>query len=214
MNFQMFKLVLEKAEEPEIKLPTSAGSLKKEESSRKNIYFCFIDYAKALDCVDHNNLWKILKEMRLPDHLTYLLRNLYAGQEATVRTGHGATDWFQLGKGVHQGCILPPCLFNFYSEYIMRHARPEEAQAGIKIAGRNINNLRYADDTTLMAESEELKSLLMKVKEESENVGLKLNIRKTKIMSSGPITSWERDGETVETMSDFIFLGLQNHCRW
>uniref|UniRef100_A0A8B9XEP9 Reverse transcriptase domain-containing protein n=1 Tax=Bos mutus grunniens TaxID=30521 RepID=A0A8B9XEP9_BOSMU len=177
--------------------------------SEKNIYFCFIDYAKAFDCVDHSKLWEILKEMEIPDHLTCLLRNLYAGQEATVRTGHG-TDWFQIGRGVHQGCILSPCLFNFYAEYIMRNAGLEEAQAGIKIARRNINNFRYADDTTLMAESEEeLKSLLMKVKEESERVGLKLNIQKTKIMASGPITSWETDGETVETVSDFIFLGSQ-----
>ena len=154
---------------------------------------------------DHNKLWKILKEMGIPDHLTCLLRNLYAGQEATVRTGHGTTDWFQIGKGVRQGCMLSPCLFNFYAEYIMRNAGLEEAQAGIKIVGRNISALRYADDTTLMAESEEeLKSLLMKVKEESEKVGLKLNIQKTKIMASGPITSWEIDGETV---SDFVFLG-------
>ena len=130
--------------------------------------------------------------MGIPDHLTCLLRNLYAGQEATVRTGHGTRDYFQIGKEVHQGCILSPCLFNFYAEYIMRNAELEEAQAGIKIARRNISNLRYADDTTLMAESEELKSLLMKVKEESEKVGLKLNIQKTKIMASGPITSWER----------------------
>ena len=137
----MFKLVLEKAEEPEIKLPTSAGSWKKQESSRKNIYFYFIDYAKAFDCVDHNKLWKILKEMGIPDHLNCLLRNLYAGQEATVRTGHGTTDWFQIGKGVHQGCILSPCLFNFHAEYITRNAGLEETQAGIKIAGRNINNL-------------------------------------------------------------------------
>ena len=136
------------------------------------------------------------------------------GQEATVRTGHGPTDWFQTGKGVHQGCILSPGLFNLYAEYIMRNAGLEEAQAGIKIAGRNINNLRYADETTLMAESEELKNLLMKVKEKSEKVGLKLNIQKTKIMASGPITSWEIDGETVETVSDFILGGLQNHCRW
>ena len=203
----MFKLVLEKAEEPEIKLPTSAGSWKKQESSKKNIYFCFIDYAKAFDCVDHNKLWKILKEMGIPDHLTCLLRNLYAGQEATVRTGLGTTDWFQIGKGVPQGCILSPCLFNLYAEYIMRNNGLKEAQAGIKIAGRHINNLRYADDTTLMAESEELKSLLMKVKEESEKFGLKLNILKKKIMASGPITSWEIDGETVETVSDFIFRG-------
>ena len=156
----------------------------------KNFYFCFIDYAKAFDCVDHNKLWKILKEMERPEHLTCLLRNLYAGQESTVRTGHGTTDWFQTGKGVCQGCILSPCLFNFCAEYIMRNAGLEEAQAGIGIAGRNINNLRYADDTTLMAESEEeLKSLLMKVRVESEKVGLKLNVRKTKIMASGPITS-------------------------
>ena len=143
--------------------------------------------------------------MGIPDHLTCLLRNLYAGQEATVRTGHGTTDWFQIGKGVSQGCILSPCLFNLYAEYIMRNAGLEEAQAGIKIARRNVNNLRYADDTTLMTESEEeLKSLLMKMKEESEKVGLKLNTQKTKVMASGPITSWEIDGETV---ADFIFLG-------
>ena len=156
--------------------------------------------------MDHNKLWKILKEMGIPDYLICLLRNLYAGQEATVRTGHGTTDWFQIGKGVCQGYILSPCLFNLYAEYIMRNAGLEEAQTGIKIAGRNINNLRYADDNTLMAESEEeLKSLLMKVKEESEKVGLKLNIQKTKIMASGPITSWQIDGETMETVTDFIF---------
>ena len=149
--------------------------------------------------MDHNKLWKILKDVGIPDHLTCLLRNLYAGQEATVRTGHETTDWFQIGKGVHQGCILSPCLFNLYAEYIMR-------KAGIKIARRNVNNLRYADDTTLMAESEEeLKSLLMKVKEENEKAGLKFNIQKTKIMASGPITSWQIDGETVETVADFIF---------
>ena len=152
-------------------------------------------------------LWKILKVMGIPDHLTCLLRTLYAGQEATVRTGHGTTDWFQIGKGVHQGCVLSPCLLNLYAEYIMQNARLVEAQAGIKIARRNINNLGYADDTTIMAESEELKSLLMKVKEESEKVGLKLNIQKTKIMASGPITSWEIHRETVETVSDFIFEG-------
>uniref|UniRef100_A0AC11E105 Uncharacterized protein n=4 Tax=Ovis aries TaxID=9940 RepID=A0AC11E105_SHEEP len=151
--------------------------MEKAREFQKNIYFCFIDYAKAFDCVDHNNLWKILKEMGIPDHLTCLLRNLYAGQEATVRTGHGTADWFQIGKGVCQGCILSPCLFNLYAEYMVRNAGLEEARAGIKIAGRNINNLRYADDTTLMAESEEeLKSLLMRVKEESEKVGLKLTI--------------------------------------
>ena len=138
----MFKLISENAEEPEIKLPTSAGSWNKQESSRKTSYFCFIDYAKAFDCVDHNTLWKILKVMGIPDHLTCLLRNLYAGQEATVRTGHGTTDWFQIGKGVYQGCILSPCLFNFYAEYIMRKAGLEEAQSGIKIAMRNVNNLR------------------------------------------------------------------------
>ena len=152
--------------------------------------------------------------MGIPDHLTCLLRNLYAGQEASVRTGHGTTDWFQIGKGVHQGCISSPCLFNLYAEYIMRNTWLEEAQARIKIARRNINNLRYADDTTLMAECKELKSLLMKVKEKSEKVGLKLNIQKTKTMASGPITSWEIDGEAVETVADFIFRGLQNHCRW
>ena len=147
--------------------------------------------------------------MDIPDHLTCLLRYLYAGQQATVRAGHGTTDWFQIGKGVHQGCIFSPCLFNLWN------AGLEDTQAGIKIAGRNINNLRYADDTTLMAESEEeLNNLLMKVKEESEKVGLKLSIQKTKIMASGHITSWEIDGETVETVSAFIFGRLQNHCRW
>ena len=144
---------------------------------QKNIYFCFINYAKALDCVDHKKLWKILKEIGISDHLTCLLRNRYAGQEATVRTGHGTTDWFQIGKGVCQGCMLSPYLFNFYAEYIMRNAGLDEIQAGIKISGRNINNLRYADDTTPVAESEELKSLLLKVKEESEKVGLRLNIQ-------------------------------------
>ena len=153
----------------------------------------------------HNKLWKILKEMGIPDHLTCLLRNLYAGQEVTVRTGHGTTDWFQIRKGVCQGCILSPCIFNLYAEYIMRNTGLEEAQAGIKISRRNIKNFRYADDTTLMAENEELKSLLMKVKKESEKVGLKLNIQKTKIMASSPITSWEIDGETVETVANFIF---------
>ena len=158
--------------------------------------------------MDHNKLWKILKEMGIPDHLTCLLRNLYAGQEARVRTGHGTTDWFQIGKGVLQGCILSLCLFNFYTEYLMRNAGLEESQAGIKIAGRNINNLRYAADTTLMAESEEeLKSLLMTVKEQSEKVGLKLNIQKTKIMTSCPITSWQIDRETVETVADFLLGG-------
>ena len=175
---------------------------------QKNIYFCFIDYTKAFDCVDHNKLWKILNEMGILDHLTCLLRNLYADQEATVRTGHRTRDWFQIGKGVCQGCILSPCLFNSYAEYIMRNTRLDEAQAGIKIAGRNINNLRYADDTTLMAKSEEEpRSLLKKVKEKSEKVGLKLNIQKMKIIASGPITSWQIDGETVETVRDFILGG-------
>ena len=152
--------------------------------------------------------------MGILDHLTCILRNLYAGQEATVGTGHGTTNWFQIGKGVHQGYILSPCLFNLYAQYIMRNAGLDEAQVGIKIARRNINNLRDAGDTTLMAESEEeLKSLLMKVKEESEKAGQNLNIQKTKIMASGPITSWQIDGETVETVTDY-FLGFQNHCRW
>ena len=160
--------------------------------------------------MDHNKLGKILKEMGILDHLTCLMRNLYAGQEATVRTGRGTTDWFQIRKGVRQGCILSPC---FYAEYIMRNARLDEAQAGIKIVGRNINNLRYADDINLMAESEELKSLLMKVKEESEKVGSKFNSQKTKIMASGPIALWQIDRETMETMTDYCF-GFQNHCRW
>ena len=160
--------------------------------------------------MDHKKLWNILKEMGIPDHLTCLLRNIYAGQEAAVRTGHGTTDWFQIGKGVRQGCILLPSLFNFYAEYIMRNAGLGETQAGIKIAGRNINHLRYADDTTLMAESEEeLKGPLRKVKVESEKAGLKLNIQKMKIMASGPITSWEIDGERVETVSDFILGGCK-----
>ena len=188
----MFKLVLEKAEEPEIKLPTSAASWKKQESSRKPSISALLTMPNPLTVLDHNKLWKILKEMGIPDHLTCLLRNLYAGQEATVRSGHGTTDWFQIGKGLCKSCILSPCLFNLYAECIMRNAGLEEAQAGINIAGRNINNLRYADDTTLMAEiEEELKSLLMRVRE-SEKVGLKLNIQKTKIMVYGPITPWEQ----------------------
>ena len=165
----MFKLDLQKAEESELELPTSIGSLKKAREFQKNIYFCFVDYAKAFDCVGHNKLWKILQEMGIPDHLTCLLRNLYAGQEATVRTGHGTANWFQIRKEIRQGCILSLCLFKFCDKYIMRNAGLDEAQTGIKISGRNINNLRYSDDTTLMAKSEEeLKSLLMKVKEESE----------------------------------------------
>ena len=165
---------------------------RKSKNFQKNIYSCFTDYPKAFDCVDHNKPRKILQEMGIPDHLTCLLRNLYVGQAATVRNRNGTAGLFQIGKGVHQGYILSPCLFNLYAEYIVRNAGLEETQTGIKIAGRNINNLRYADNTTLMAESEEeLKSLLMKVKEESEKVGLKLNIQKTKIMTSGPITSWQ-----------------------
>ena len=175
---------------------------------QKNIYFCFTDYTEASDFMDHNKLWKILKEMGIPDHLTCLLRNRYVGQEATVRTRHGTRDWFQIGKGVCQGCLLSLCFFNLHAEYIMRNARLDEAQAGIKTAGRIISNLRYAHDTIFMAESEEkLKSLLIKVKEESEKVGLKFHIQKTKIMASGPITSWQIDEETMETVTDFIFLG-------
>ena len=178
--------------------------IKKARGFQKNIYFCFIDYTKSFYCVDHNKLWKILKEMAILYHLTCLLRNLYAGQEPTVRTGHGTTDWLQ-GEGVCQGLfILSPCLFNSYAKYIMQKAELDEAQAGIKIAGRNINNLRYADDTTLMAESEEdLKTHLMEVKEESEKDGLKFNIQKTKIMTSDPITSWQIDEETVKTVRDY-----------
>ena len=184
--------------------------IEKAREFQKNIYFCFIDYTVWI-----TTKWKILKEMGTSDPLTCLLRNLYAGQEATVRTGHGTTDWFQIGKGVCQGCILSPCLYNLYAEYIMRNAGLEEAQAGIKIAGRNINNLRYADDTTLMAESEEeLKSLLMKVKVESEKVGLKLNIKKNEdhgIWSHHFMGNrWGNSRNSVR----LYFLGLQNHCRW
>ena len=191
----MFKSDLEKAEEPETKLPTSVGSSKKQESSRKTSTSALLTtHTKDFDCVDQNKLWKILKQMGIPDHLTCLLRNLYTGQEATVRTGHGTTDWFQIGKGVRQGCILSPCLFILHAEYIMRNTGLDEAQV--------------ADDTTLMGESKkELKSLLMKVKEESEKVGLKLNIQKTKTVASGLITSWQIDGETMETVTDFILGG-------
>ena len=177
--------------------------IEKAREFQKNLYFCFIDYAKAY--VDPNKLWKILKELGIPYHMTYLLRNLYAGQEATIRTVYGKMDWFQVGKGVHEGWLLSTYLFNLYAEYIIWNAGLDEAQAGIKIARRNINNLRHSDDNTLMAESrKELKSLLMKVKEEGETVDLKLNIQKTKILASGPITSWQIDGETVETVSDFF----------
>ena len=189
----MFKLVLEKAEEPEIKSPTCAGSSKKQDSFRKTSISALLTMPKPLTVWITIN-WKVLKEMGIPDQLTCHLRHLYAGQEATVRTGHGTIDGFQIGKGVHQGCILLPCLFNLCAEYIMRSAGLEETQARIKIAWRNINKLIYADH-------------LMKVKEESEKVGLKLNIQKTKIMASGPNTSWEIDGETVETVSDFILGG-------
>ena len=185
-------------------IPNIRWIIEKAREFQKNIYFCFIDYAKAFDCVDHNKLWKILKEMGIPGHLICLLRNLYAGQEETVRTGHGTTDWFQIEKGVCQDYTLSPYLFNLYAEYIIRNTGQEEAQAAIKIAGRDINNLRYTDDTILMAESKELERLLMKVKQKSEKVGLKLNIQKMKIMASSPITSWQIDGETV---ADFIFLG-------
>ena len=189
--------------------------IKKAKEFQKNIYFWFIDYAKAFDRVDHNKLWKILKEMEYQTTWLVSWETCYAGQKATVKTGHGTTDWFQIGKGVRQGCTLSPCLFNLHAEYIMRNTGLEEAQAGIKIARRNINNLKYADDTTLMIESEEeVKSLLMKVKEESEKVGLKLNIHKTKIMASSPVTSWQINGETVETVADFIFGDLQNYCSW
>ena len=213
MKFQMFKLDLEKAEEPEIKLPTSVGSSKKQERCRKTSTSALLTMPKSLTVWITTN-WKILKEMGIPDHLTCLLRNPYAGQEATVRTGHGTTDWFQIGKGVCLGYILSPCLFNLYAEYIMWNARLDEAQAGIKIARRNINNPRYADDTIFMAENEELKSLLMKLKEESEKLSLKLNIQETKIMASCPITSWKIDRETMETFERLYFFGLQNHCRW
>ena len=210
----MYKLDLEKAEEPEIKLPTSVGSSKNQESSRKRSISALLTMPKPLT-VWITTDWKILKEVGIPDHLPCLLRNLYAGQEETVRTGHRTTiDWFQIRKQVHQGYILSPCFFQLYAENIMRNAGLDEAQAGNKIAGRNINNLKHADGITFMAESkQELKSLLMKVKEESEKVGLKLNTQKTKIMESVPITSWEIDGETMETVAD-CFGGLQNYCRW
>src|SRR5574337_1254367 len=190
-----------------------AGSWKKQEGSRKTSISALLTMPKPLTVWITIN-WKILQEMGIADHLTCVLRNLYAGQEATVRTGHGTTDWFQIGKGVCQGCMLSPCLFNFYAEYIIRNAGLEEAQAGIKIARRNINNLRYADDTTLMAESEEeLKSLLMKVKEESDKVGLKLNIQKTKILASGPITPWKIDGERSEEHTSELQSPLNLVCR-
>ena len=191
----MYKLDLEKAEETD-QIANTRWIIDKARELQKNIYICFINYAEAFDCVGHNKLWKILKEMGIQDHLSCLLRNLFAGQEATVRTGHGTTDWFQIGKGERQSYILSP----LYAEYIMQNAKLEDSQVRIKIVMRNINNVRHADDTTLMAESEEdLKTFLMKVKEESEKVGLKLNIQKTMIMASDPITSWQIDGEIMET---------------
>ena len=222
----MFKLDLEKAEEPEIKLPTSARSLKKIVSEKHLLLLywpCQSLCAKAFDCVDHNKLWKILKVMGIPDHLACLLRNLYAGKEATVRTGHGTTDWFQIGKEVRQGCILSPCLFNSHAEYIRWNAGLDEAQAEIKVAGRNIDNLRYADDTTLMAESkEEQKSLSMKVKEEGEKVVLKLNIQKTsaaaaaKSLQSCPTICDPIDSRVCSPpgCSERLYcFELQDHCR-
>ena len=191
----------------------SDGSLKKQESSRKTSISALLTMPKPLTVWITIKLWKILKEMGIPDHLTCLLRNLYAGQEATVRTGHGTTDRFQIAKGVHQGCILSPCLFNFYAEYIMRNSGLEEAQAVIKIAGRNINNPQICRWHHPYGRKLRTKEPLVKVKEESEKVGLKLNIQKTKIMAFSPITSWEIDGETMKTVRDYFF-GLQNHCSW
>ena len=203
----MFKLALRKAEEPKIK-DQHPPDHRKSKSSRKTSTSSLLTRPKPLTVWITTN-WKILKEMETSYHLTCLLSNLYARQEAKIRAGHGTTDWFQIGRGVHQGCILSPCLFNLYAEYIMRIAGLDEAQAGIKIARRSINNLRYADDTTFMAESEEeLKSLLVKVKEQSEKVGLKLSIQKTKIMASSPITPWQIDGETMRAVSEFILGGL------
>ena len=207
----MFKLDLEKAEDPELTLPTSVGSLKKQESSRKTS--ASLTTLKPLTVWITANCGKFFKEMGIPDHLTCLLRNLYSGQKATVGTRHGTMEWFQIEKGVHQGCILSPGSYDLYAEYIMQNAGLDEAQAGIKIAERNINSLRYADDTTLMEEREELKSLLMKVIKESEKVGLKLNIQKTKIMASVSLlhaNRWENNGNSDR----LYFLGLQNQCRW
>ena len=210
----MYKLGLEKTEEPEIKLPTSNGSYKKQGNSRKTSTTASLTMLKPLTAWITTNC-KILKEMGIPDHLTGLLRNLYTGQEATVRTGHGTTDWFKIRKGVCQSCILSPCLFNLYAEYIMQNTGLDESQTGIQISGRNINNLRHADDTTVMAEiKEELKNLLMRVKEESENAGLKLNTQETKIMASNPIISWQRDGDKSGNSDRFCFLHFQKHCSW
>ena len=200
----MSKLDLEKAEEPEIKLPTSTGSSKKQESSRKSSTSALLTMPRHIDCVDHNKLWKILEGMGIPYHFTSLLRNPCVGEEVTVITGHGTTHWFQIRKGVHQGCILSPCLFNLYADYIMRNAGLDEAQVGIKISRRTINDLRQTDGTTFMAENIELKSFLMKGKEESEKVGLKLNLQKIKIMASNSITSWQICGNNGN--SDFFIF--------
>ena len=206
MNFQMFKLDLEKAKEPEIKLPTSTGSSKKQESSIKTSISALLTMPKPLT-VWITETWKIRQEMELSDHPPTSWEIYMQVKEATVRTGHETTDWFQMEKGVHQGCILSPYLFNLFAEYIIQNAGLDETRAGIKIAVRNINNMRCACDTTLMAESKERKGLLMKVNQKSEKIGLKLNIQKAKIMASGPIISCQIDGETVETVSDFIFGG-------
>ena len=206
MNFQVFKLDLEKLKEPEIKLLTSTGSLKKQEF-QKNIYFCFSDYAKAFDCVDGSRLWKIFQEMGIPDHFTCLLRNLYACQEATVWNRHGTMDWLKMGKGVRHGYILSPCLFNWDAEYIMWNAGLDERKLVSRLPGEIPITSDIQVTPPLSQKAEELKSLLMKVKEESKKAGLELNIQKTKIMASGPITSWQIDGETVETVSDFILGG-------
>ena len=214
MNFQMFKVDLEKGGEPEINLQHLLDHQKSKGVPETHLFVLYWLCQSLWLCGSQQTVENSSRDGNTRP-LTCLLRNLYAGQEATVRTGHGITDWFQIGKGVRQVCTLSPCLFNLYGEYVTRKTGLDETQAGIRIAARNTNNLRYADDTTLMAESEEeRKSLLMKVKEESEKVGLKLNVQKTKIMASHPITSWEIGGETVETVSDFIFGGLQNHCRW
>ena len=202
----MYKLDLKKIEKPGIELPTSMESLKKQENSIKKIYFFFIDYAKAYDCGGHSKLWKILQDMGITSHLICLLRDLYAGQEATVRNLHGTTDWLKIGKGVQQSYILSSYLFNLYSEYIMQNDGLAELQAGIKIARRNINNLRYAENISLMAEGkEELKSLLMRVKEEREKVSLKLSIQISQIIAFSPITSWQIHRGKVKTVVDFIF---------
>ena len=206
-NIQMCKVSLENTEEPEIKLPKFVGSWRKQKKSRKTSTLLHWLH-ESLDCVDHNNLWKILKEMEISDHLTCLLRNLYAGQEATVKTRYGTMNGLKTGKGVWQGCIMSPCLFNLCAEYFTWNTRMDESQARIKISGRNSNNVIYADDTTLMAEvEEELKSLLMRVKEESENAGLKLNIQKQKIMASGPITSWQTDWGGKWKQREALFSG-------